>query len=75
MAQAGLWRTDSTLPQDTMRDRLRAADCPIDMIDQIGGWKSVNSVGAGYGQGYRLEQRKQWLEKVSLNIKRIVEGP
>ena len=59
----------------TMRDRLRAADCPMDMIDQIGGWKSVNSVGAGYGQGYRLEQRKQWLEKVSLNIKRSVEEP
>jgi hypothetical protein len=47
----------------------------MDMIDQIGGWKSVNSVGAGYGQGYRLEQRKQWLEKVSLNIKRSVEEP
>ena len=59
----------------TMRDRLRAADCPMDMIDQIGGWKSVNSVGAGYGQGYRLEQRKQWLEKVSLTIKRSVEEP
>ena len=23
----------------TMRDRLRAVECPMDMIDQIGGWE------------------------------------
>jgi len=26
---------------------------PIDMIDQLGGW-SLQSVGQGYGDGYRL---------------------
>ena len=26
----------------TMRDRLRAAECPMGMIDQIGGWRSVH---------------------------------
>ena len=35
----------------SMRDRLRAANCPSEMIDQIGGW-SKRSVGEGYGEGY-----------------------
>ena len=32
-----------------MRDRLRAVECPMDMIDQIGGWKSVSGIGVSYG--------------------------
>ena len=27
----------------------------MDMIDQIGGWSSINSVGSFYGQGFNLE--------------------
>jgi len=34
----------------TMRDRLRAVECPMDMIDQIGGWRSVATIGVGYGK-------------------------
>ena len=37
-----------------MRDRLRAVNCPVDMIDQIGGWRK-KSVGEGYGEGYDLD--------------------
>ena len=37
-----------------MRDRLRAVNCPSDMIDQIGGWRK-QSVGQNYGDGYSLE--------------------
>jgi integrase len=44
----------------TMRDRLRAVECPMDMIDQIGGWRSVGGVGARYGEGYVLEQQRMW---------------
>jgi integrase len=33
------------------RDRLRAANAPVDMIDQLGGW-SRQSVGQSYGDGY-----------------------
>ena len=36
-----------------MRDRLRAVNCPSEMIDQIGGW-SKRSVGEGYGEGFGL---------------------
>ena len=37
-----------------MRDRLRAVNCPSDMIDQIGGW-SLGKIGEGYGNGYKFE--------------------
>ena len=50
----------------TMRDRLRAVECTTDMIDQIGGWKSANSIGAGYGSGYSMAQRKHFLEKTEI---------
>ena len=49
-----------------MRDRLRAVECPMDMIDQIGGWRSVGGVGASYGEGYRVEQKRMWLTLGSL---------
>ena len=39
----------------SFRDRLRAVNAPIEMIDRLGGW-SLKSVGQGYGDGYRLEQ-------------------
>jgi hypothetical protein len=32
----------------------------MDMIDQIGGWRSVGGVGARYGEGYVLEQQRMW---------------
>ena len=35
------------------RDRLRAVNAPLEMIDQIGGW-SVKTVGQCYGEGYDL---------------------
>jgi len=34
----------------SMRDRLRAIECPSDIIDSIGGW-SKGSVGENYGSG------------------------
>ena len=43
------------------RDHLRAVECPMDMIDQIGGWKSVSSIGSNYGQGHSMEQIRKCL--------------
>ena len=37
----------------SLRDRLRAAECPSAIIDAIGGWKTVG-VGHGYGDGFPL---------------------
>ena len=47
----------------SLRDRLREAQSPSDMIDQIGGW-STAGVGQGYGEGYSLKKLQDSLEKV-----------
>ena len=46
---------------EKMRDRLRAAECPSDIIDQIGGWSSA-SVGSSYGKGYELPVLAKWMK-------------
>jgi integrase len=46
----------------TFRDRLRAVECPMDLIDQIGGWKSVSSIGNSYGIGFELNKIKEVME-------------
>ena len=48
----------------SMRDRLRAVECPADIVDQIGGWQT-EGVGHSYGSGYPLEVLAKWLEKVT----------
>ena len=48
----------------TMRDRLRAVECPMDMIDQIGGWRSVATIGVEYGKGYFLEAIRAVMTKL-----------
>ena len=45
----------------SLRDRLRAVECPSDIIDQIGGWSS-SSVGASYGKGYKLPVLAKWMK-------------
>ncbi|MDA0358845.1 MAG: tyrosine-type recombinase/integrase [Proteobacteria bacterium] len=48
----------------SLRDRLRAVQCPSDMIDQIGGW-STAGVGQSYGEGYGLDATKSWMDKLT----------
>ena len=52
----------------TFRDRLRALECPMDMIDQIGGWRSVGGVGAGYGEGFHIFKLQDFLSKVLIKL-------
>ena len=51
----------------TMRDRLRAVMVPLEMIDQIGGWSSVNNIGSSYGEGYSVDQIREWMNKIKLD--------
>ena len=46
-----------------MRDRLRAVNCPSDMIDQIGGWSS-GKVGEGYGEGFSAKMKFFFMSKI-----------
>jgi hypothetical protein len=36
------------------------------MIDQIGGWSSIGTIGSKYGQGYDLDAVREQLNKISL---------
>ena len=47
----------------SLRDRLRACECPSDIIDQIGGW-APTSVGQGYGSGYPLANLLRWMKNL-----------
>ena len=47
----------------SIRDRLRAVECPKEIIDQIGGWSS-SDVGESYGQGFSLDNINKWLIKI-----------
>ena len=47
----------------SMRDRLRAVECPADIVDQIGGWQT-EGVGHAYGSGYPLQVLHKWLKAV-----------
>src|SRR5210317_1205504 len=52
----------------SIRDHLRAVQCPSDMIDQIGGWATAG-VGQAYGQGYLIKtKQKQLIEIASFSI-------
>ena len=46
-----------------MRERLRAVECPKEIIDQIGGWSS-SDVGESYGNGFPLDNIEKWLIKI-----------
>jgi len=50
----------------TFRDRLRASGCPLELIDQIGGWSSIGTIGSKYGQGYKLDAVRAQLDAVKL---------
>ncbi|MBE58216.1 MAG: integrase [Gammaproteobacteria bacterium] len=48
------------------RDRLRAVDAPMDMIDQLGGW-SLQSVGQEYGADFSVHQASQAMLKLIIS--------
>ena len=48
------------------RDRLRAFECPPDIIDRLGGW-SIGGVGEAYGDGYPLDVLMRWAKNILKN--------
>lgn len=47
----------------TFRDALRAVECPEPIAKEIGGWSSSHDVSVGYGQGYPIKVKRDWLNK------------
>jgi integrase len=48
----------------SMRDRLRAVQCPFDIVDRIGGWTTAG-IGHSYGAGYDLPVLNEWMKKIA----------
>jgi integrase len=48
----------------SMRDRLRAVQCPFDIVDRIGGWTTAG-IGHSYGAGYDLSVLHEWMMKIT----------
>lgn len=47
----------------TGRDLLRAVECPVPVIDGIGGWVSAESAGERYGAAYSLAMMEKYLKR------------
>ena len=48
----------------SLRDRLRAVECPSDIVDATGGW-ATEGIGQRYGQGYDLNVKAKWMEMIT----------
>jgi integrase len=46
----------------SIRDRLRAVECPSDIMDRLGGW-SIGGIGESYGSGYPVDVLFKWMNK------------
>jgi hypothetical protein len=46
----------------SIRDRLRAVECPHDIMDRLGGW-SVGGIGESYGTGYPVDVLSKWMSR------------
>ena len=49
----------------SMRDRLRAVQCPFDIVDRIGGWTTAG-IGHSYGAGYDLPVLHEWMMTITI---------
>ena len=54
----------------SLRDRLRAIECPPDIADQVGGW-TTQGIGQGYGNGYELDILKKWIKGIKTLIQTL----
>jgi integrase len=61
MRSLGIDKTCHCL-RHTMRDRLRAIECPSELMNMIGGW-TTGDVGSKYGKGYPLSVKRDWLQR------------
>lgn len=48
----------------SIRDRLRAVECPADIVDQLGGWTTAGE-GQSYGTGYPVDILAKWLNLIA----------
>ena len=54
---------DAVLLRHSLRERLRAVECPSDIIDDIGGW-ITKGIGHAYGKGNTADILAKWMKKI-----------
>ena len=59
----------------SLRDRLRAVECPSDIIHQIGGW-TTTSIGHADSKGCGVKLLAKWMERIktSFYLTDCIEG-
>ena len=53
----------------SLRDRLRAIERPLDIIDAIGSW-TTEGIGHQYGQGHRITVTHGWIKMLKATIQK-----
>ena len=61
------WGMTTHSLRHTFRDRLRAAEVPLEAIDQLVGWSSISTIGSSYGQGYLIEHMRAFIELLEID--------
>jgi len=56
----------------SLRDRLRAVECPSDLVDALGGW-TTSGVGQKYGHGYDMQVKHRWMSMLEERGSRFVD--
>ena len=51
----------------SLRDRLRAIECPADIIDAIGGW-TTEGIGHQYGKGHSISVMHGWMKMLMTKV-------
>jgi hypothetical protein len=46
-----------------LSSKLRAVECPSDIIDAVGGW-TTKGIGHAYGKGYTVDILAKWMRKI-----------
>ncbi|NRP10770.1 MULTISPECIES: tyrosine-type recombinase/integrase [unclassified Marinobacterium] len=54
----------------SFRDRLRAVEAPVEVVDQLGGW-SLKRVGQSYGDGYSLSVLFKWMKRIEFTTSKL----
>ncbi|WP_391482643.1 tyrosine recombinase XerC [Nereida sp. NH-UV-3] len=60
------WNLTAHSLRHTFRDRLRAAEVPLEAIDQLGGWSLISSIGSSYGKGYSIDHLRRYMDQVAI---------
>ena len=53
--------------RQTIRDRLRAAEIPLEAIDQLGGWFNISTIGSRYEQEYTIKHLNDCIKLIVLS--------